>query len=265
MKKPLYVNLDPDTLGYIFNGTHGDLSDFERKVDLYIEGYKGHGIEHRPFNIFCQNSIGPTDKVEFIADKFEKKTEDGTPVSIGMYIIEKKKILAVVRECVARGRHHLEKDFIQTGFYEGKITLGVHEFDGHVIRNDSIASYFANNLDLITNEALRRDLFDRTRPIYTKVRDEVPSYYSPHSTVADCLIADGCRIHGTLSKSVLFRDVYVGRGTTIKNSVIMQGAKIGEGCYVENAILDKNVTVSDGVKLIGAPAAPCIVEKGETV
>lgn len=81
MKKPLYVNIDPDTLGYIFNGSHGDLSDFERKIDLYIEGYKGHGIEHLPFSIFCQNSLVPTDKVEFIADKFEKKTEDGTPVN----------------------------------------------------------------------------------------------------------------------------------------------------------------------------------------
>ena len=192
-------------------------------------------------------------------------TADDTPVSMGMYIMEKKKILDVVRECVARGRHHLERDFIQDSFYSGKITLGVHEFTGHVIRNDSIATYFANNLDLITNEELRRDLFNRARPIYTKVRDEVPSFYSPQSTVADCLIADGCRIHGDLAKSVLFRDVYVGRGTVIKNSIIMQGTKIGEGCYIENAILDKNVTVSSGVKLIGAATAPCIVEKGETV
>ena len=45
----------------------------------------------------------------------------------------------------------------------------------------------------------------------------------------------------------------------------MQGAKIGAGCYIENTIIDKNVTVSDGVRLIGAKAAPCIVEKGETV
>ena len=100
---------------------------------------------------------------------------------------------------------------------------------------------------------------------YAKVRDEVPSYYSPSSKVSDCLIADGCRIHGDLEGSVLFRDIYVGRGTVIKNSIIMQGAVIGAGCHIENTIIDKNVTVSDGVRLVGAPLAPCIVEKGETV
>ncbi len=191
--------------------------------------------------------------------------EDGALVSMGMYIMEKKLILSAVRESVSKGRHLLERDFIQEGFYHGGLSLNVHEFSGHVIRNDSIASYFANNLNLIRDEALRQDLFNRTRPIYTKVRDEVPSYYSEHSTVEDCLIADGCRIHGDLVGSVLFRDIYVGRGTVIKNSVIMQGAKIGAGCHIENTIIDKNVTVTDGVRLIGAPASPCIVEKGETV
>jgi len=190
---------------------------------------------------------------------------DGAMVSMGMYIMEKKLLLSAVKESVCKGRHLLERDFIQEGFYHNGLTLNVHEFTKHVIRNDSVASYFANNLALIRDEALRRDLFDRSRPIYTKVRDEVPSYYSEHSSTKDCLVADGCRIHGDLEGSVLFRDVYVGSGTVIKNSIIMQGTVIGKGCHIENAILDKNVTVSDGVRLIGAPSAPCIVEKGESV
>ena len=53
--------------------------------------------------------------------------------------------------------------------------------------------------------------------------------------------------------------------SVIKNSIIMQGTVIGAGCHIENTIIDKNVTVSDGVRLVGAPLAPCIVEKGETV
>lgn len=191
--------------------------------------------------------------------------KEDTMASLGMYIMDKKFILSAVRESVSRGRHLLERDFIQEGFYHSGLTLNVYEFKGRVIRNDSIPSYFENNLALIRDEELRRDLFNRSRPIYTKVRDEVPSYYSPHSTVEDCLIADGCRIHGNLEGSVLFRDIYVGRGSVIKNSVIMQGAKIGAGCHIENTIIDKNVTVTDGVRLIGAPASPCIVEKGETV
>lgn len=190
---------------------------------------------------------------------------DGAMASIGMYIMEKKRILKAVRETVSMGRHLLERDFIQEGFLNGELTVNAYEFEGRVIRNDSVASYFAGNLALIHDEELRRDLFNDARPIYTKVRDEAPTYYSRSSTVAECLVADGCRIHGSLSGSVLFRDVTVGKNTVIKNAVIMQGAVIGKECYIENAILDKNVTVSDGVRIIGTAGAPYVAEKGDAV
>ncbi len=192
-------------------------------------------------------------------------TREGTLASMGMYILSKELLLSAVRASVSRGLHLLERDFIQEGFLRGELSLNPYVFRGRVLRNDSVASYFANNLALVDDRALRADLFLTERPIYTKVRDEVPSYYSESTEVADCLLADGCRIDGALSHSVLFRDVVVGRGTRIKNALIMQGAKIGEDCYIENVILDKNVTVGNGVRLVGASLTPYIVEQGERI
>lgn len=191
--------------------------------------------------------------------------KDNSLASLGMFIMERKKLISVIRETVSRGRKRLERDFIQHEWNAGKLSVGTYEFSGHVIRNTGISSYFHNNLNLISDSALRNDIFNPSRPIYTKVRDEVPSYYGPDCKTDECLIADGCRIDGSVENSVLFRDVKIGKGASVKNSIIMQGSVIGEDCCIENAIIDKDVTVSRSTKLQGAFNTPIIIEKGETV
>lgn len=190
---------------------------------------------------------------------------DGTLASMGMFIMEKEKLLTAIRESVSRGRHHLERDFILNEFNRGKLSVNVFEFTGKVIRNTSVASFFRNNLSLISDEELRNDLFNPARPIYTKVRDEVPTYYGKNAVVDESLVADGCRIHGALDNAVVFRNVRVGHGAVVKNAVIMQGSVIGENCFIENAIIDKDAVISPGAHLEGAPGAPIIIEKGEKV
>lgn len=190
---------------------------------------------------------------------------DGSYASTGMFIMERKKLISVIRETVSRGRKRLERDFIQHEWNNGNLSVGIFEFKGSVIRNTSVASYFANNLRLITDSELRHDIFNPARPIYTKVRDEVPSYYGKDSSVDDCLIADGCRIEGKLSNSVIFRDVKIGKNAVCKNSIIMQGSVIEDGCYIENAIIDKDAVISESAHLQGALHSPIIIEKGESV
>lgn len=190
---------------------------------------------------------------------------DGALASLGMFIMERKKLISVIREAVSRGKKRLERDFIQQEWNSGRLSVGAYVFSGRVIRNTGISSYFHNNLSLISDSELRNDIFNPARPIYTKVRDEVPSYYGPSCETDECLIADGCRIEGAVSNSVLFRDVKIGSGAKIKNSIIMQGSVIGENCIIENAIIDKDVTVTASTHLQGAYNTPIIIEKGETV
>ena len=75
-----YLNIDPDVFGYMWHGCKGDFSNLPEKIELYLEGYKGHGISDLLFNIFCQNSIVPTKHVGFIADKYNMKEEHGVAV-----------------------------------------------------------------------------------------------------------------------------------------------------------------------------------------
>jgi len=181
-----------------------------------------------------------------------------------MYIVERKFLLSVINNYVARGRYSFEKDFLLSRFADDSVDINVYEFKGPVLRNHSILSYFKNNFRIM-DEAIREDIFSSKSPIYTKVRDEAPTYYADTSNVNDSVIADGCVIKGKLENTVVFRDVTIEEGAKIKNSIIMQGTVVGKGAKIENAILDKNVTISDGATLIGGSSSPVIVHKGDTI
>ena len=194
----------------------------------------------------------------------ERPPEKGSFCGMGMYIIDREKLIKYVEETVAEGFCYFERDFLQRYFNNNEITVNVYEFCGKVLRNRDISAFFKNNLMLLDKD-IRDDLFKKNAPVYTKVRDEIPTYYGEDSDVNECIVADGCRIFGKVTDSVIFRNVSVAKNAVIKNSVIMQGTDIGEGAYLENVILDKDVTVSAGTKLIGTEDYPAIIKKGEKI
>ncbi|MGZ9586177.1 glucose-1-phosphate adenylyltransferase subunit GlgD [Paenibacillus marinisediminis] len=183
---------------------------------------------------------------------------------MGMYVMEKSFLLQIIEDSVARGYYHFEKEFLQRRFSENKLKMNVYEFTDTVLRNESTYSYYKNSLKLL-DESVREEIFNSERPIYTKVRDEVPTHYLDSTKVIDCLIADGCRIDGTVENSVIFRDVTFEQESVVRNSIVMQGTHIGKGAHIEYAIIDKNVHISDGVTLIGVESSPVIIKKGERI
>ena len=130
--------------------------------------------------------------------------------------------------------------------------------------NESVEEYFNNSLSL-TQKEVRSELFGKNHPIYTKVRDRVPTYYGEGCEVEDCIIADGCMIDGEVEESVLFRQVTICEGAEVENCIIMNDSVVGEGSKLKFVILDKDVTVRPGAKLYGTAKNPIIVKRGEIV
>ena len=130
--------------------------------------------------------------------------------------------------------------------------------------NQDLESYYKNNMALLVQKG-RTSLFRGELPIYTKVRDEVPTHYGNHAEIADCVVADGCRLFGQMENSVVFREVMVEEGAEVRDSIVMQGCTIERGASIQYTILDKDVTVRSGTKLLGSPEHPLIIRKGVTV
>lgn len=191
-------------------------------------------------------------------------TEAGDYEGMGMFVFTREKLVAALEENNSRGQVHLERDYIQRSFNDEALKVSVYPVDGVVLRNENVATFFANNMALL-NKKVRDGLFGGTNPIYTKNRDEAPTYYTPGSSVKNCIVADGCVMEGETENSIYFRGVRVEKGASVKNSIIMQGTKIGKNANLTCVILDKNVTVREGTVLTGTPEHPLIVGKGETV
>lgn len=188
----------------------------------------------------------------------------GDKIGIGVYIISRSKLIEIVREYTSYGAYHFERDFIQRQLNAGRLSVHLHPVDGPILFNRSIKEYLENSL-LLTDESIGSAIFRSGRPIYTRVNDEVPTYYGTNCHTSTCIIADGCVINGSTEHSVLSRGVRIGSGANIKNCVIMDGTVVEDNVLLENVIIDKRAVISEGTQLKGLPTAPVIIRKGAVV
>ncbi len=186
------------------------------------------------------------------------RTPKSSLSSMNMYIVERMRLISMIEEAYAKGSHDFIKDVLLANLSNLKIYA--YEYKGFVGMVDNIKSYYDNNM-LMLDENIRRQIFSGENPVYTKVKDQVPTRFGANANVSDSLIADGCRIDGTVENSIIFRGVSVGKGSVIKNSIVMQNTVINENCDLENVVIDKECTLRPLKRLIGQPNYPVILPK----
>ena len=184
--------------------------------------------------------------------------------SMDIFVLSKKFLAASVKHLIARDKFHMDRDLVMGGWNRGLVSVNTYAFEGTAMFNESVEEYFNNSMALIKKD-VRADMFGGAHPVYTKVRDRVPTYYGEDCEIENCLIADGCMLEGEVEDSILFREVTVGKDAEVENCILFNDAVIGEGAELKYCILDKNVTVTAGAKLIGTKKNPIIVKRGETV
>ena len=188
----------------------------------------------------------------------------GYEASMDIFVLSKRWLIGQVKEHIAHNLYHMDRDLVLGLWQKNAVTLNVFQFDGLAMFNESVEEYFRNSLSL-TSKEVRDDLFGGNHPVYTKVRDRVPTYYGEECCIENCSVADGCMLCGSVKNSVLFRQVFVHPTAQIENCVIMNDTVVGENCQLKYVILDKDVVVRPGSQLMGTPSNPVIVTRGEVV
>ena len=217
----------------------------------------------------CDDGKIDNDSIHFLPDRddpaFSKKmhlrrsNQNAGYRSTEVYIIRRDLLLEFIDWSQANGRLHFHRDalarYIRKG---GKIGLYIHK--GYVSRISSVAEYFNANLDMLSRDN-RMDLFPEDRPVYTKGRSSISTYYSKNAVVKNSLIADGCYIDGELENCVLFRGVRINKGAKLKNCILFQDTIVGEDVNLNCVISDKNVVFGNGVMLTGNELLPVTIPK----
>ena len=181
-----------------------------------------------------------------------------------MFIVRKELLMDLVDDAVAHGKHSISKDIFLGSLHRLKICA--YEYNGCELKIDDVKSFFDANLLLLHRET-REELFGlkTNMPIYTKVKDTVPTKYGKNAEVSNSIIADGCVIEGSVKNCVLFRGVHIGKGASIENCIIMQNSEVLDNCMMANVIFDKEVVLRNGKKLIGQDTYPMVIGKGTVI
>ncbi len=184
--------------------------------------------------------------------------------SMDIFVLNKKWLIKQVKEHIAHNLYHMDRDLVLGQWQKGKITVNPYVFPGVALFTETVAEYFQNTMSLIDRKT-RHDLFGYNHPVYTKVRDRVPTYYGENCQIENCIVADGCILEGEAKDSVLFRQVTICPGAKVEGCVIMNDTVVGENSELKYVILDKDVSVRSGSRLIGTPNNPIVVKRGDTV
>ena len=138
-----------------------------------------------------------------------------------------------------------------------------HSFEGYWEDVGTVASYYRANLELVRPDP-RLMLHDARWPILTRDEERPPVWLGADAALEDSLVANGCRIEGRVTRSILFPGVTVERGAVIESSVVMADGAIGGDARIDRSILDKQVTVGAGARIgtgeVPADPALCWLE-----
>ena len=243
--------------------------DYQEMLRQHIESAADITVMYRPIQgtidssvphmYFGMDSNGMLTEMEVTPDSPSLQYE-----SLAIMIFRREQLINIVTQATAQGRHHIIRDVLQRAINDKTLRVMGYRCPVPAWSIHSVRSYYRFNMDML-NSALRARLFDPSLPVYTKVRDDMPAYFSPEANVSGSLIANGARVCGTVVNSVIFRGVTVARGAVVRNSIVMQDADVGEKAEMDHCIIDKNAAIRAGGRLIGPETYPIVISKNVTI
>lgn len=230
-----------------------------KRADITVL-YKEQDIKQDDVTNFTIIGCDETGKVVDIAVNPANVT--GKNVFMKMMIMPKDLLIEIINNCAARGGSDLLMDGVIKNL--PKLNVYGYQYRGFMAQICSIPSYYRCSMELLKHDKWQ-ELFFKSGPIYTKVKDEAPVKYKENARISNVMIANGCVIEGIVENSILSRGVTVGPGAYVKDSIIMQKCQIGANARLENVICDKDVIITSEKWLKGEKNYPLVIEKGSVV
>ncbi|MEW5921445.1 MAG: glucose-1-phosphate adenylyltransferase [Bacillota bacterium] len=193
------------------------------------------------------------------------KTPPSNLASMGVYLFNRKLLQKYLQKDEENplSRNDFGRDVIPLMLHEG-CRMFAYPFHGYWRDVGTIESLWEANMDLLAAEPAL-DIYDHNWRIYTVNPSQPPHFLAATARVEQSLINEGCIIHGTVQRSVLFTGVRVGEGSLIEESIIMPYVRIGRNVQIKRAIIDENTVIRDGCRIFSRsdtePPQIILVEK----
>lgn len=145
------------------------------------------------------------------------------------------------------------------------LNVMAYEFKGFSAQICSAETFFHYNMQMLDIKK-RNALFDyEGRRISTSRRDSLPTRYGKHAEVSNSIVAEGCQIDGTVTNSVIFRNVKVREGAVVNNCILQESTIVEKNADMAYIIADRAVTVSENRKITGYSTYPVYIENSRII
>ena len=180
-------------------------------------------------------------------------------VSLGAYIMHKRTFISLTAGEKNCGMFRFSRVLLNEALERLKVVA--YEFKGYSAHICSVETFFHYNLDILDINK-RNILFDfEGRQILTNIWDSLPTKYGKQADIKNSVIADGCRIDGTVINSIICRNVKVAPGAVVKNCILQDDTVVDKGALLEYIIADRAVTISENRKMMGYATYPIYIEQ----
>lgn len=181
--------------------------------------------------------------------RLEEKPDatDARLASMGVYVFE----TAVLAQALRAAPVDLVMDVLRP-MLEGGERVQTHEFTGYWEDVGAVGPYYRASHELLQH-APRLELHDPRWPVLTRDEERPPVVVGEDATIEQSLVANGCRVSGRVTRSVLFPGVVVDAGAEVIDSIVMQDVRLERGARADHAILDKHARVCEGAHVGHGP------------
>ena len=127
-----------------------------------------------------------------------------------------------------------------------------YRFDGYWKDVGTIDSLWEANMELLGKEPEFDIRGDERSKIYARNDAHPSSYIDDDAKIANCFVAEGSEIYGTVRHSIISVGCTVGKDAVVEDSVVMPGVVIEPGAIVRHAILGENSRIGRNCVVGGA-------------
>lgn len=231
----------------ILAGDHIYLMDYRPMLHQHVQSNADLTVAVRrvnPYETYRYGIVSVGNDGGIVEFREKPKRARETLASMGIYIFRKAVLINVLESSTYVD---FGKDVLPA-MITGSSRVMAYTFPGYWADVGTVQAYWEANMSLLA-ESPALDLYDREWVVHTRSEERAPSKLGPKAQIAGNLISNGCRVDGTVERSVLSPGVYVAEGAVVRDSVILSDTVIAAGAVVDRCIVDKFVQIGAGARV----------------
>ncbi len=232
----------------ILAGTHIYKMDYNPLFRFHIERAADVTLAVRsvnPFDVHRFGMVSLDNDGKILSFEEKPKRTRSTLGSMGIYVF-RRDVLIDWLTGPGRGQHDFGRDVIPS--LMPQYAVYGYTFQGYWENVGTIQAYWEANMALLA-ETPALDLYDPEWVIHTRSRERPAALIGDEARVDGNLLCDGCRVDGTVSRSVISPGVYIAPGAMVRDSIVMDDSVICAGAVLDRVIVDKQVVIGENTQI----------------